>query len=497
MTRRITAVSLMLVGFLTCAALANVAPTMEDQFVSTVQDTPVDFLLRASDEDIDPVDPTAHPMRFVILEGPNHGVLLGDLAEIRYEGPHDAVVELTYVPADGYVGTDTVTVAVYDPFGETASGTTRIEIDVTARRTVGIWSGSWYTEITADADADQIASFRSQIREVFRVDQLILQAIGGVNVETSSGVKVSTLNPLRFQGSFSLDDFSLRSTLAFDPEKTTSHWFDYFRATAQYSLAGVGLIYQFYRDDLQTRSYQTVTAYSSLDGVSFSGTTRFDMTEGCDYVYTQTALNASFEWCELDLRAILLLTCDGFSSFSIGMYDYELPLLSFSSPSFQLLADLVVRFETAAKIVSPSLELKTRWVDCVRILSEAIVGAPTELDGFSLYGVVIQQTLAGVTFRSATSFDEAKNASVTGQVDYFELVSLSGTTSSCCGPAGTWSIATYFQNDHPSLLDWGMTRMTGSTAIGRSTTLAGSLTARTGGFGDPTFELTLAITARW
>jgi hypothetical protein len=494
MTRRGCALALFLFGLLAGSALGNVAPTMEDQFVSTVQDTPVDFLLRASDEDIDPADPTAHPMRFVILDGPNHGVLLGDLTDVSYEGPHDAVVELTYVPADGYVGTDLLTVAVYDPFDETASGTTRIEIDVAARRMVGIWSGSWHTEVTAHTD--EIASFRSQIREVFRIGQLTLQALGGVRVETVGGVKESTLDPLQFHGSFALGDFDFRSTLAFDPEKTSPEGFDYFRATAQYSLAGLGLICQLFLDDLQTRSYQTLTAYGLFEGVRFVGTTRFDMDETCDYAYTQTALNTWFDWCALDVRSIVLLTCDGFSYLSIGMYDYELPLAGFSSPSFQVLTDLVVRFETTAKTISPTLELKTRWIDCVRLLGEVTLGAATELDGFSVYGVVLQETLGGVTFRSATSFVAAKNASVTGQVDYFELVSLYGTTMSCCGVPGTWFLATYFQNDHPAILSWGMTKLAASVSIG-TTSLSASVTTRTGGFGDPPLELTFAWLTRW
>ncbi|GAF69548.1 unnamed protein product, partial [marine sediment metagenome] len=113
--------------------LGNVPPTMDDQYVTTVEDTPVTFELRAQDVDIDPLNPDAHPLRFVLLEGPSHGILIGNMAEVRYEGPHDAVVELTYVPATGFVGTDLVTIAVYDPFDETASGTITIQIDVIER----------------------------------------------------------------------------------------------------------------------------------------------------------------------------------------------------------------------------------------------------------------------------------------------------------------------------------------------------------------------------
>jgi len=490
-------IALILIGLVGLFVVANVAPTMEDQYVATIQDTPVDFVIRASDEDIDPTDATAHPMRFVILEGPTHGVLLGDLTDVHYEGPHDATVEMTYVPADGYVGIDLVTIAVYDPFDETATGTTTIEIDVAAKRMIGLWSGSWNTEVGFDADADDITSIRTQLMEVYRIGQLMLQAIGGASVVTSGGISVSKLTPLQFNGSFAAGDFRLRSTVVFDPDKTAPDFFDYFRATAQYTLAGIGLSYQVFLDDVQTRSYQTITASSSLDGVSFSGMTRFNMDESCDYVYSQTSFNAAFEWCELDFRTIMLLTCEGFSSVSIGMYEYDLPILGFASPDFRIYADLVIRFETTAKTVSPSLELRTRWIDCVRVLGELVLGSSTEITGFSLYGFVIQQKVGDVTFRSATSGTASKNASVTGQVDYFEVLSLSGTTMSCCGVPGTWSISTYFQDDHPSILGWGMTRVYGSVGIGSSTRLTGGFIARTGGFGDPKFEFTFGWMTRW
>ena len=47
----------LLVMLLGCVAFGNVAPTMEDQYVTTMQDTAVTFTLRAQDEDIGPLDP--------------------------------------------------------------------------------------------------------------------------------------------------------------------------------------------------------------------------------------------------------------------------------------------------------------------------------------------------------------------------------------------------------------------------------------------------------
>jgi hypothetical protein len=86
---------------------------------------------------------------------------------------------------------------------------------------------------------------------------------------------------------------------------------------------------------------------------------------------------------------------------------------------------------------------------------------------------------------------------MTGQVDYFELLRISGTISSCCGSGGTWSIATYFQNDHAALMGWGMTVAKADVMLGQNVSASLQMTCRTGGFGDPKLELTFGGRVRW
>ena len=165
---------LWLVGLLivvgTAIAVGNVPPTMDDQYVTAVEDTPVTFDLRAQDEDIDPLNPDAHPLRFVLLEGPSHGVLIGDLKAVWYEGPHDAVVEMTYVPAAGFIGTDLVTIVVFDPFDETASGAITIQIDVAERRADGLLSGDWSMNATWVPQSGSFTVFATQLTETKTLD---------------------------------------------------------------------------------------------------------------------------------------------------------------------------------------------------------------------------------------------------------------------------------------------------------------------------------------
>ena len=472
---------------------ANIPPTMEDQYVTTVEDTPVDIVIRARDEDIDPLDATAHLMRFVILEGPSHGVLIGDLTDVRYEGPYDVVVEVTYVPAEGFVGTDVVTIAAFDPFDETARGTVTIRIAVAATRVEGILSGRWGAEISYDLDAMGISSWTSRLTGVYRIGQWVVRGTIGMEGENLGEVKTTTVGPVQLEGAFAGDAVHLRSVVGFNSEKTGKDTFDFLRTTAQFALSEVGVSHQLYLDDVQTRSYQTLTVRSTVDGVRIAGTMRTGKKAGGGFTFSQFTMSAAFTACQIYANGSF--TGEGFHSASIGMNDYPIP--GFVDPSFGVYVDAVLRFTPEEKTLNPSLQLRTRWVDCVRILGRLMLDGTTGMDGFSLYGLAIREEIGGVTFRSATALDPAKNASVTGQVDYFGLITLSGTTMTCEGATGTWSIATYFQNDHPALLGWGMTKTRVNVAISEELSISLSVTARTGGFGDPRMEIAFGWTFRW
>ena len=121
----------------------------------------------------------------------------------------------------------------------------------------------------------------------------------------------------------------------------------------------------------------------------------------------------------------------------------------------------------------------------------------TWMDGISVYGLRIEHTLGRVNLESSTSFDPAKNATMTGQVDYFELLRISGTVSSCCGSGGTWSVATYFQNDHEAIMGCGMTVAKADVMLGQNVSASLQIACRTGGFGDPKLELTFGGRVRW
>jgi len=231
MMQRWLGMAILLGALLGCAAVGNVAPTIEDQYVVTVQDAAVTFTVRAQDEDIDPSNPEEHPLRFVIVEGPTHGVLLGDLTDVQIEGLHDALVELTYIPSAGFVGIDYVTLTVVDPFDETATGTMTLQIDVEERRLTGLLSGSWTASMTFNVQSSTVSAFRSQIAEVYRIGSVVARGIAqwSYSEGTAGGL---IFDSLRFQVDTPIgDSVKISSTLAFDPEARHSptrfiwlHW---------------------------------------------------------------------------------------------------------------------------------------------------------------------------------------------------------------------------------------------------------------------------------
>ena len=490
---------LVLVG---CAALGNVPPTMEDQYVSTVENIPVSFAVRVQDEDIDPTDPNLHPLAFTILEGPSHGVLIGDLGEIFYEDPHTGFVLLTYTPANGYVGIDYVTISVMDPFGASAAGTTTIQIDVRERRIIGLLSGSLDSSLTLIPQTTSIAlsAFRTRITEVYRIGRLSIQGIADWKYSNPGG---GVFDALRFEASLPLAAWgALQATLAFDPKQIDStNLFDYLRTATSFSVFDIGFAHTLFFTEPQTASYQTIVVSGSICDFSFRSTMKFEMLAACSFSFEREDLYLSWNWCDLKLTSTLALTdADGFDHVSFKAHDLPFPIPGFVTPSFGLYVDLEVKFQVDSKAVTPTLKLKTAWVDCIQLYAALVQTGPsnTTIDELSIYGLKIQHTLPdGILIQMATSFVDTKNSTVTGQTDYFEMILVSGTTMSCCGTPGTWSVATYFQSDHSALFDWGMTVVKLNLGLTDLISASTEMVVRSGTFGDPKLELTVGVRARW
>lgn len=487
---------------------ANVAPTMEDIYVITVQDEAVTFEIRAEDADIDPVDTTAHPLTLAILAGPIHGVLIGDLTSIAYRSPHTAAVEVTYVPADGFVGTDFVTLSVTDPFGEQAMGTTTIEIVVEARRTIGILSGNWNAEVTYNTQTGGFTAFRTQFTEVYRVGNLTMKSVASIQMETNAGVKEMVFDSLRFQTDYSILNIDHTSTLAFDPDAgAIVDMFDYWLTSTRFTLAGVDFAHTLYLLNTQTDSYQALSAQVQIGAFSVTNNLRFNLDPSCGFFFASSDTLASWTWCDVRLQASIGFTCDGFEELTIGAY--SIPIPGFGWVSDDVYLDAAVTFDMDGKSLSANAYWRPSTSSCIKLLAELDLSGPaagpvtgnTVSDAIHIYGLrfecAIPSAYGDITFVSATALDSSYNSTVTGQTDYFEMFRFSGPLLACCGYPGSWSVATYFNEGATMLFDWGMTLIRADVVITDHFNFIFETVFRSGFFGDPNLELTVGWMTRW
>ncbi|MFC2095511.1 Ig-like domain-containing protein [Candidatus Bipolaricaulota bacterium] len=507
MTLRGLGITGLLVVGLSLLALCNTAPTMEDQYVSTIQESAVTFELRAEDVDIDPVDPSAHPLRFSILQGPEHGVLVGDLEDVSYRAPHIAAVEVTYIPADGYAGTDFITLEVTDPQGELAMGTTTVEIVVEARRTMGILSGNWATEVTYNTQTGGFTAFRTQFTEVYRVGNLTLKSIASIQMETTAGVKKMVFDSLRFQGDYSIFGIDHTSMLAFDPSMAVADMYDYWLTSTRFTLGGVDFSHTLYLLDTQTDSYQALAAQVSIGSLSISNNLRFDLEPSCGFFFSSNDASISWSTCDVTLLVSIGFTCDGFEGLTLGARGIPIPGFGWLPGDVAL--DSSITFNMDGKSLSTSIDWRPGAFSCFRLLAELDLSGPgagpvsgdSIINGLSIYGLRVECEIPGefgdITFVSATSLGSSYNSIVTGQTDYFEVLRLSGPLLSCCGYPGSWSVATYFNTGSGMLFDWGMSLIQADIVISDHFNFTFETVFRSGFFGDPKLELTVGWMTRW
>lgn len=488
---------------LSVSGWANSAPTMDAYDVATMEGNPVTLWIQAEDADIVADHPTAHALDFAIIDGPEHGVLVGDLTAISYTGPHAATLEMTYVPAEGFVGTDVIRWSVTDPLGEVALGTTTIE--VTARRTLGTLSGNWSGGTTYNTQTGGFTAFRTQWTEVYRVGALTLKSIASLHMDVDAGAKTMVFDTLRFESDVSLAGFDHHSVLTFDPEIDTG-WFDSWSATTRFKLLGIGFTHALSLLDTQTDSYQALSASAAFGAWSISDTLRLDLDPDCRFVFSSHTTSVWWSWCDTRLWARLSFDGDGFDAMMFGAQGIEISVLQ--ELIGDLLLDTSVTFDMDGKSMSAELEWRPMSLGCVEVMSELSFGGSggpvdgeTSIGALIVYGFEITCDLPGaygdVRVQSATSLDSAYNSRVIGQTDYFEVIRLSGPLDSCCGRPGSWSIATYFHDESTKLFDWGMTLLRADVVLSDHVTFDLETIFRSGFFGDPKLELSVGWNVRW
>ena len=106
----------------------NATPVAQYQSLTTCKNAALAVTLTAIDPQIDPLDPTLHPLTFAINSAPSNGTISGNLGAVTYTAPHAASVTITYTPDLDFVGTDTFAFIVTDLFGAFGIGTIAVTV---------------------------------------------------------------------------------------------------------------------------------------------------------------------------------------------------------------------------------------------------------------------------------------------------------------------------------------------------------------------------------
>jgi len=125
----------------------------------------------------------------------------------------------------------------------------------------------------------------------------------------------------------------------------------------------------------------------------------------------------------------------------------DLPLPCPVCTVLKALLDVEVRYTPQSKTVRPLVRLEGAWGVCLKPFVELVPAGPGPgWGGLAVHGVEVRCDLpGGYGLRTATSFDDVRNAAITGDARFFEVWQVYGPLVTCCGPQGRWQIGTYFR----------------------------------------------------
>jgi hypothetical protein len=479
------------------ATLAEVSTT-KDVYVTTLQDHAVTFVITASDTDVDPDDLMMHPILFELVEGPRHGTLDGGLEDTHYQLPDKASVTVTYQPDAGFFGDDTFTVAVIDPDDEDSELVT-VTIEVSKARGVQRFAGAWDSEMGFDLQSSEVSAFTQRLTALYQVDALVLKGIADFALESAGGSPTVAFDALRLEASAMVGGLSAYGVLAFAPGAVPpAGLFDYLLTNVSGHIGDVFVAHMLYLTDPRVQSYQAISFQGSVAGVAVGNTTRWKMTQGCGFAFSRNDTQVRWETCGVPCHASLAVSDAGFQALSLGADGI---LVSLGTGLLQRITlDAGVALTTTDKTFSLSMDWEPEPWACTRLFGELkLSGAGLEtIDAISLYGFVVEFDVPDtVHVKFATSLDPAKNGVVTGQAEYFEVLELSGDLASCCSAAGTWSVATYFEDTSTALFDWAETQAEANVVLSEHLTVGSAMTVRAMGTSGPTVEVALSWAVRW
>lgn len=246
---------------------------------------------------------------------------------------------------------------------------------------------------------------------------------------------------------------------------------------------------------------------TSSDGWSplLSKTYLTDPTGGsnpCCFSGEIVTFTAQFLGC-VTLESTTTFTLAGFES-----QEFEVSVLHLFGGPINLTLDYVFSLQTASHTFTPSLESD---FGCLKLYAD-LLGTGATITGVNIYGVAIEVTLAGTTFRSISNLDPSAYVITTPEYgslieleseaienghlyypsDFWEVVSLVSEIPSG-GAIFSFSVDTFFGTTSDLLFDWAMSEMGVSVTIGGFFTVETGIAVDTTGF----TEWSIAVAIAW
>ena len=280
--------------------------------------------------------------------------------------------------------------------------------------------------------------------EDLSIDGLVLNVFASLQeyaVQLTADLPDTGLSSLKLGASGPLGPFELSSALAFDAATVS---FDSWQAGAAVDFFGIDIVDLLTLSVPQTTSTNQLTLSAGSEGISFQGSIRHTV---CPVALEAVNLCGSWDWvaCDVALSGCLLFSDTGFESFTVSMSDYTLfeDVLGASGT-----LDATLIYTTDEKTLAPTLRVEPDWIVCpeISLLGEVLItSSPLGIEGASIYGIAVEAPVGPVVFEIKDSFTDAKNSSVTGKAEYFEMIGVSGSLVSCCGTPGSFSVQTFFE----------------------------------------------------
>ncbi len=485
----LTTVLLALIG---SPALATVS-TAENVAVYTTRDRSITFVIRTTDEDMDP-NFLLDPITFALGEKPLHGVLVEGLDHTQYALPNIASVTVTYAPTAGFVGEDTFTVWAIDA-DDGDEDIVRVWVRVSESGVAPPrLSGSWDGELGVDLQVAEFTTFAQELVVQYQVGGLTLKGaaeFGGVS-------SAPGWQGLRLNASGVVAGSYLSGEVAFDPSASPlSESFQHFLTFVSGRVGDISLTDTLYLAGSPGQSYEALTIQGALAGATAANTTRWIVTEECLLAFSRNDTQVRWQSCDAWFYATMAVTDAGFANLRLGADQVPMPWVDDILGGFTLSPS--VTFTPSEKSMLLTLDWDPGTAGCIRVFGELVSGSDLgAIESLSVYGVVLEcDSASGIHVRSATSLDPARNVEITGEAAYFESFELSGGFDACCSLAGTWSAVTYFRSGSSQLFDWGMTAVSADIDLSDSLTLRINLAIRSGELADPVAEFTVGWTASW